>query len=755
MMAVGCCIVGAATSAYAEQRVELGRGDYPPGAEKVSLPLRRLLVINTEDRESINLADIESARIAKGLKEGGAAIQNGFKTVREFLPGSAKSVATLTLKDLYLIRDAIARKLEENDYFLAKVIIPPQKIVTEDSLKAETSPPTNPPAQQLSSQERVELRPPPEGSRLVIETDDGLVRLQSPKKGKDKSKALAVQTARWQPPAQNPPEVTAESAPIADAPAAAPASVQTPPPNTACLVIVKGTIASNPAVVMNDKEPQSPGNTEKTISALLGNLQPIKTAFEEKVLRLNDLPGLAVETILTPPNSRGGARTRVSRSEVEGLCTIALAKFKSDDQSIQLVHISSLNDNRQPRPPDNRDPAIEETVDLTAVAERRLGRVFAGMDDRNNRYVGRWAFELGAELYLPPQNELLRGGRIEGRWKRSLESDRLMSFDGAADVWLNDFKTTASYDHSTSQPGAALRPLELDSVTDTAAIYESYAVSRGREMNVTLRGGFEVISTETTVAGYKLAEDRLRVARVGLTWDSVHPIRDIAKKFQMRDLTEYSFRNPLQVATMVDVEASRGLKLFGATDGDNLYASREFGRSDFTKLRLSLASVVKLLPQTLDGTSLYVAGTGQWTHEPLLVAEQFSLGGKDFGRAFAPAEYTGDHGAAGILELRQNIYPDLPIYNALIRETQPYVFVDAGRVWQKSGDTGIANATAGSWGVGCRMNLVSPWKPDWAYRINGTIDIQAATPLFRTETIQNGTGNGVHGFFLSSVRAEF
>jgi hemolysin activation/secretion protein len=75
------------------------------------------------------------------------------------------------------------------------------------------------------------------------------------------------------------------------------------------------------------------------------------------------------------------------------------------------------------------------------------------------------------------------------------------------------------------------------------------------------------------------------------------------------------------------------------------------------------------------GVALLARLNGQWSADPLVNNEQFSLGGLDTVRGYLEAETLGDSGAAGTLELHT---PALGRLGATLRSLYGFVFVDAG-----------------------------------------------------------------------------
>ncbi|ALJ38135.1 ShlB/FhaC/HecB family hemolysin secretion/activation protein [Azospirillum brasilense] len=131
----------------------------------------------------------------------------------------------------------------------------------------------------------------------------------------------------------------------------------------------------------------------------------------------------------------------------------------------------------------------------------------------------------------------------------------------------------------------------------------------------------------TDISGDRFNRDRLRILRGGFSydrtdnWDGITAVRGLVHQ---------------------------GLDILDATKLGSAYASRERGRSDFTKLTADITRVQQL-PANF---SILATATMQAPGTPLLASEQIALGGPSYGRAFDEGEISGDSGWAGSLELR-------------------------------------------------------------------------------------------------------
>ena len=132
------------------------------------------------------------------------------------------------------------------------------------------------------------------------------------------------------------------------------------------------------------------------------------------------------------------------------------------------------------------------------------------------------------------------------------------------------------------------------------------------------------------------------------------------------------------------------------------------------------------------GLAVFAEVDGQVSDRPLFSAEEFALGGARIGRAYDTAEISGEDGVGGVIELR---------YGAQVFEwlaAQPYVFYDAGIVWNDNAPAGADDAALNSAGAGVRLTL--PYQLYLSY--------EAAKPLTRTPAVP-GDKDLRHFFSLS------
>jgi len=266
----------------------------------------------------------------------------------------------------------------------------------------------------------------------------------------------------------------------------------------------------------------------------------------------------------------------------------------------------------------------------------------------------------------------------------------------------------------------------------------SHPFIRSRTVNLTATLRFDALdSDKNSAAANSDYDERLRVVRLGAV---------------------LSGKDDFGGTNSVTGQVSKGLNILHATDRNAFHntsgLSRTNGRSDFFKIKLDLVR-----RQTLArNLSLRLSASAQKSPHTLLSSEEFSVGGRSFGRAYNPSDISGNQGAAGAMELRFNS----PLKPDLMRHIQLYGFYDFGAVWG-AGFTRKSLASSGGgvrlglpwnifgavWGAGfTRKSLASsgggvrlglPW--------NISADLEVATPLTRAVTPGESGSGGPRIFF--------
>jgi hemolysin activation/secretion protein len=335
-------------------------------------------------------------------------------------------------------------------------------------------------------------------------------------------------------------------------------------------------------------------------------------------------------------------------------------------------------------------------LDLYFEREAVQGSVYA--DNRGTRAVGRWTTVGQVTLNSP------LGAWDVTRLRVSTVPDRpreLAFVELSEDIPLGGFGTRGSLSaaYTRAEPGASLAPFDLLGDDRRVSARVTHPVLRTRANSLWLHGEAVWRDSIEDAFGSRFFEDRLRVARTGA------------------QLVQYDnfFNGGSTTATF---EASIGLDIANAT-GPGPARSRPDGDAAFVKFTLGLTR-----QQTLaEGWGLQLSVGAQSADRPLLSSEEFAIGGGLFGRAFDPAELTGDDGVGASIELQRSL-------GFLGWNTgQAFAFVDGGAVRNSTGAGRTIDRLASA-GLGLRGRIT-----DWSY-----FSAEAAMPFVRTPLEEGDRG---------------
>lgn len=322
----------------------------------------------------------------------------------------------------------------------------------------------------------------------------------------------------------------------------------------------------------------------------------------------------------------------------------------------------------------------EETVgaaDLVITIKHELTKVTLEANNRGTKYLGPYQF-----------STIVRANSWMGNYDRTFvrfvtvnQSEELKFLDVYHSEPIGSEGATAgvSVIRTTSQPGSTLKSSFLDSENVSVELDVSYPIIRSREENLFARAIATYRETITDTAGERLSYDSVRAIRIGAQYDRVDLFDGV---------------------NLIDLEVSQGIDLWKSTNND-AGSSRENAEYNFTKV---VANISRYQPIAyFSGLGILVTGIGQYASEPLFASEEIGLGGSQFGRAYDPSEISGDHGAAGKVELQ---YAEYFGYDYL-QSGLVYVFYDGGAIWNEdptSDETG--RAVLASAGAGVKVDFL-------------------------------------------------
>jgi hemolysin activation/secretion protein len=358
---------------------------------------------------------------------------------------------------------------------------------------------------------------------------------------------------------------------------------------------------------------------ERIIAGYLEHLtrQPVFNRFEAEryLLLASDLPGYTVRLTLRPAGTEPGeVLGDVTVRRIGGYADLNVQNFGSHE----LGRWGAL--------------ARAEVYGLTGLADRTQLGLFSTADPSEEKTV-----QIGHDMRLGAQG-LSVGGLFTYSWANP-------SIDGS------DFSTR----------------------TLLATLQADYPLVR--TVGHTLRGtaGFDFVNQDVRLESIDVSRDRLRVAFARMNFDAAS--------------TDYSRGStPVEPKWRFasNIEFRKGLNIFGATDpcGPAGTACLGSGRVPPSRIEgLSTAAVVRALLygeyRPLPKLTFALGVRGQYSWDPLLSFEQFSVGNYTVGRGYDPGSLLGDRGWGTQAELRLgSTVPKAPGKAAI----EGYLFWDQAKV---------------------------------------------------------------------------
>ena len=303
---------------------------------------------------------------------------------------------------------------------------------------------------------------------------------------------------------------------------------------------------------------------------------------------------------------------------------------------------------------------------------------------RGSKYIGPFQDTAGARfnsiLGLFDQTRL-QVASVPGK-ERELQFGDV---EEAIPVGLEGTVLTVGGTYAHSRPGYTLKTLDVESEDKTLDFALSHPVIRSRAENLNLILDFDLRDSRSDLNGVEphenIYDDQLRVFRLTGNYDTSDNL------FDREGTNQVSF------------EGHVGVGGLGATSDQADDKSRTDGQTDFEKITGEISRV-----QQIEGKfSAQLAATGQYSFSPLLVSEQFSLGGAQYLRSFDPSTFLGDSGYAVKGELR---YSD-SLATGPFHSYQLYTYYDEGQVWNRHPQPGDPEngLTAQSVGGGVRVTV--------------------------------------------------
>lgn len=337
-------------------------------------------------------------------------------------------------------------------------------------------------------------------------------------------------------------------------------------------------------------------------------------------------------------------------------------------------------------------------MDLVVQTRRRSWRAYVNVNNLFSEPVGPWGALVGADIFGGSAHgdvtsiQLYSTFDTEEQQVLRLSHTRRINGDGTT--------LSASYLLAEANPQGVVAPLDLATDVQAFRFEASHPFVLRPTWSLTGAAGFEWSDQETAVFGnVTISEDKTRVATIRASGE---------------------WRGDRHTARFF-VEGRQGLDIGDASQpGDPLNSRFEADPQAFVA-RGSAEGELKIAERW----RVYGRVDGQWTNDPLLAPEEYSIGNLTIGRGYEPGSALGDRAAAVSVEARWGPYP---FQNGRFR-VAPFVFYDGVKYWNED-SFGVRERSLASAGAGLRFDMPGRGRLDvtWAKPLNPPMGLGEKTP---------------------------
>lgn len=236
----------------------------------------------------------------------------------------------------------------------------------------------------------------------------------------------------------------------------------------------------------------------------------------------------------------------------------------------------------------------------------------------------------------------------------------------------NGTKAGIYYANSLYEVGKELTPLQINGKADVTGVSITNPVIKKADTTLTLKLAFDYKNIYDYMLDSLRSQDKIRTISLGINYNTIDHL-----------LFNQTSRN------IIGLSYYRGIQnITGGTGRNDPKASRLHADPEFNKYTLDILRIQKLTAYN----HIVIKASGQYSQDPLFVAEQYTIGGAGSIRGHKPSVYSGDSGYNASIELQTSlILPDETIFNQKIGDTiKLALFADNGGVYRNDRQPGEA-----------------------------------------------------------------
>ncbi|NNE57255.1 MAG: ShlB/FhaC/HecB family hemolysin secretion/activation protein [Hellea sp.] len=204
-----------------------------------------------------------------------------------------------------------------------------------------------------------------------------------------------------------------------------------------------------------------------------------------------------------------------------------------------------------------------------------------------------------------------------------------------------DVRLAGNATYAKSKPD--LGDLDLDTQALQFNINASYPLMRTPRRRATVSGGFDYVDQTTDIGPFTLSKDSLRTLYLRGEFSG--------EQRRLNGAVTAAFDSFLEIRQGLNVFDATSPGQFGTSVTSGIPASRPFGVADALVVR-GMADIFAPVTRQI-GVNARVEG--QWTNDPLLNFDEYSIGNLSIGRGYDPGANSGDRAIGGAFELRATV----------------------------------------------------------------------------------------------------
>jgi len=339
--------------------------------------------------------------------------------------------------------------------------------------------------------------------------------------------------------------------------------------------------------------------------------------------------------------------------------------------------------------------------DLRIIVSRKDYDALLGVDNFGSRYLG--AVQLtasgAANSIVFDNNEQITGQFVTAPFGNTHYELAFGALSYEQPINSYGTKARAFLSHSDTEPGYDIDIFNVKGKSTTYGFGLEHPIIRSRTQNLYANAQVDFRDVNSRSDIDVTRDDHIRALRLGARYEFIDTLFGVG-------------------INSIDVEASKGMNILGASDEGDANLTRPNGDPQFAKLNVS----AQRLQRITSDVNLLLGVNVQESNNALLSSEEFGVGGASFGRGYDASEIVGDDGYSTKVELQWSNPIDTSL--SAVENYNVYGFWDFGKVTNDDATISDDDESLSSVGAGVRANLSNNFEAGFYVALPLTRDVQ-------------------------------